>query len=350
MAIGGSAIIAHQSYWGVAREKVLGTFITATAALPFKSLKMKTMKDGKIVEQIEMNRAYSQRVEGGKKIEGDAEFLFYPMEAAPNYILQNAFGGAISSATATGDTVGSAAWTHTISIGMLDGSYSSLSFNIRKGDSVGAKNFQYNGVRVNKLSFSAEVDSALTCKASFIGMDSTSGGTDISSTLTIGAQSFPLTFVNGRISVENSLASLTTSSFWHVQKMEFGISNNLKDSSESRRIGSDTLQVLPLGMATFDLKLSMRYDTLTAYNAMINSTNLSAEFEFLGPTITGSKIRQGLKITMPNVYVQSAGDPEIGGPDEILKSDVTFHILRDATSATGYAVKAFVTNGTASYS
>lgn len=50
----------------------------------------------------------------------------------------------------------------------------------------------------------------------------------------------------------------------------------------------------------------------------------------------------------PNLRVTDAGDPEIGGSGELLSSTVTFAVLRDPTTS-GYAVRAVVTNGTASY-
>jgi hypothetical protein len=59
-----------------------------------------------------------------------------------------------------------------------------------------------------------------------------------------------LNFSDGRISVEaDSIGAVTTTSFWHVQSCEFGIANNLKSDSASRRIGTDTLDVLPPGIA-----------------------------------------------------------------------------------------------------
>ena len=93
----------------------------------------------------------------------------------------------------------------------------------------------------------------------------------------------------------------------------------------------------------------MRFDTLTAYNAMLNETQLSAQLSFQGPTITGSSLRQEIKINMPRIYINDAGDPEVGGPDEILKAEVSCTVLRDDTTSTGYAVQALVKNKTASY-
>jgi hypothetical protein len=93
----------------------------------------------------------------------------------------------------------------------------------------------------------------------------------------------------------------------------------------------------------------MRFDTMTAIEAMKAGTQLSAELEFLGSTLTGSTSKRGIKFTLPKLYIDDAGDPEIGGPDEILKSEVTFNVLKDVSSTGGYALKAEVTNLTTSY-
>lgn len=348
MAVGQGALISGLSYLAIGRETVLGTYTTCTAAQDFLSASMKTTKERKTLEQISTSRTHSQGMSLGKKIEGEIESYFYPGLPASNYVLQQAMGGAITSATATGDTAGAVSFEHTIVIGDMNLSYTSLCINLRKGDSLGGKIFQYSGVRVNELSFSAELDEAVKYSASLVAIDSTQTTNDVASALTVTAFN-PMSFVAGRVSVEGTFASLTSTSFWHVQGVEFMIANSLKADNDSRRIGSDLLQVLPAGIASFDLKLKMRFDTTTAFAAMLAATQFSVELEFLGPTLSGSVLREMLKFQMPKVFIMDAGDPEIGGPDEILSSEVTFQVLRDVTSATGYALRAIVRNATASY-
>ena len=349
MAVGQGALFAGQSYLSVGRETTLGTGVTASAGLNFISASMKTVQEGKILEQIERSRTMSQRILMGKKVEGDVEYYFRPDDNASTFILQNAMGGTITSATATSETAGGLAFTHTFNLGAMDqGGYTSLTLGMRKGPSSGGKVFQYNGCRVNEITFAAEIDDALKTTASIIGIDSTVGSTDLESTLTISAADV-LNFSSGRLSVETSFASLTTTSFWHVQSFELKVMNNLKADNEARRIGSDVLAVLPVGVQAFELKLGIRFDTTTAFDAMRAATKLSFEGEFTGPTLTGSSIKSGIKFQLPEIYVNNAGDPEIGGPDEILQSEVTFHVLRDDSSVSGYALRALVTNLKANY-
>lgn len=348
MAVGQGELVGNLSYFAVGREITYGTYATCTAGINFLSASIKTMKEVKILEEVQTSRTNSNSIQLGKTLEGELEFYFSPINSACNYLLHNAFGGgAISSATATGETSGGAGFTHTVSINNFLTTYSSLSFNVRKGQATDGKIFEYSGFRVNELTLAAEMDEALKCSVGLIGKDSTITSNDVSSALSTLTQT-PLSFVNGRFSIETTTGSLTSTSFWHVQSFEFKIANNLNSDATARRIGSDTLQVLPAGMATFELKATIRFDTTTAFDAMIAGTRLAGEFEFLGNTMGTSIIREGIKIQMPYLLISDAGDPEIGGPNEVLTSEVTFKVLRDPT-ASGYAVRALVTNNTSTY-
>jgi len=346
--IGEGSLFSGESYLALGRETVFGTGVTTTAGLEFLSAGIKTTKDSKILEQVSRNRTYDKRISLSKKIEGEVEFYYFPKLDSCNYILQNALGGAITSATATGESVGGTAFSHEIEVGSMDGTYKSLSINMRKGPATGGKVFEYSGGRINELGIVAEMEEALKMTAGLIVKDSSLTVNDVEAALTYTCAQ-PLVFTDGRFSAESTFASLTSSSYWHVQNIEFNLANNLKSENESRRIGSDTLDVLPVGIQSHEMTVSMRFDTTTAYDAMMEGTVLAAEFEFLGETITGSLIQEGLKLQFPKLYVKDAGDPEIGGPDETIVSEVTFDILRDCSSAAGYAIKAIVTNDTAAY-
>lgn len=348
MAVGEGSLMGQGSYVAVGRETTYGTYATSTAGLNFLSSSIKVIKETKILEEIQTSRTNSNFIQLGKSVTGELEYYFNPSSVACNYLLQNAFGGgAITSATATGDTVGSGTFQHTYNINDFRATYSSLSINHRKGESIGSKVFEYTGIRVNEYTITAEIDEPLLVNTAFVAKDATLTTNDVSSVLDTSAQK-PLSFVNGRFSVETSTGALTTTSFWHVQSLEFKISNNLQSDSGARRIGSDLLQVLPAGMAQFELSCQIRFDTTTAYDAMLAGTRLVGEFEFQGDTLSGSTLRESIKITMPNLRITDAGDPEIGGAGELLTSNVVFAVLRDPTTG-GYAVQAKVINKTSSY-
>ena len=137
MAVGQGSVEGYGSYLAVGRETTLGTAVTTTAALNFVSASLKTMKETKLIEQIETNRTYSKEIKLGKVIEGEIETYAYAEPNAFNYMLQNAFGGTVTSATATGETAGGAAFEHTYVIGDMNDTYKGLTLNHRKGQSSG---------------------------------------------------------------------------------------------------------------------------------------------------------------------------------------------------------------------
>lgn len=349
MPVGQGILVGNLSYLSFGREITYGTYVTGTAALNFMSASLKMTKETKVIEEIQTSRTNSNSIGLGRTVEGEVEYIFSPMNLACNYLLQNAFGGGpVTTATATGETAGGLGFQHTIDIANFSATYSSLSCNMRKGQATDGKVFEYCGLRVNELTMKAEIDEPLVMSVGLIGKDASITSNDISGSIVSTTNQVPLSFVNGRFSVETTTGSLTSTSFWHVQSFEFKVSNNLNSDAGARRIGSDTLQILPAGMAQFELKATMRFDTTTAYSAMIAGTRLAGEFEFQGDTMTTSIIKQGLKVTMPYLIIADAGDPEVGGPGDQLTSEVTFVVLRDPT-ASGYAVKAVVTNLTSTY-
>lgn len=345
MAVGDSSLFQGLSYFAVGRETTLGTYVTATAGIDFLSCSLKTQQDSKILEQVERSRTYSKQIALGKSVGGDLEFYFRAFDTAPMYLLQNAFGGTVTTSTVASETVGGGGLQHVFATGNMNQNYVSLCLNVRKGPLTTGRVFNYSGVRVNEMRISAALDEPAKMGFSFVGMDSTQLSNDIESVLTTTANQL-LSFVNARFSVEGTFASLTSTSFWHVQSVDFKLNNNLKTGNESRRIGSNLLGILPPGMQTYELSVNMRFDTTTAYAAMLAETEYGAEFEFLGNTITGSVGRQTLLVEFQKVTVKDAGDPEISGPDGILTAQVTFNVLRDE-SATGYACQATVINNLA---
>lgn len=343
--VGQNSYEGYASYLAVGRETSFGTYNTATAGLEFLAASIKTMQESKSLEQVERSRTYSKTIRLGKIIEGEIEGYAYANDLAFNYLLQNAMGGTITTAI----DVTSAAYTHTYNIGDMNNSYTSLCLNMRKGQSSGGFVYEYNGVRVNEFTFTAEIDEALKFTAALMGKDSTHTSNDVSSAISQN-QDEPLNFINGRVSVvSGTLGAATTTSFWHVQSVEFGVQNALKSEAEVRRIGSNTVDIMPVGIATLPLSLTMRFDTTTAYDGMLEDTDFAVELEFLASTLTGSSVRRGLKFKYPKCKISDAGDPEIGGPDGILVSTVVMNVLRDVSSATGYALQVEATNDTFSY-
>ena len=349
--LGSGQIQAVGSYLGVGRETTWGTYATCTAGLDFFTFSLTKKKEGKILEEMVRNssRTYMSRIQTSVMVDGEVGFYVRPQQEASNYLIQQAFGGTVSNATVSAG----ASYIHTLSIGDMvnntnsaSTAYQGLSLNARKGSSVDGKIFEYHGVRVNELTFSAEIDEALKASCAVMAKDSTTLSNDVATGLTY-SDGGPLTFCNAVVAVELTTTSLGTTNFWHVQSAEFGIVNNLKADADSRRLGSCVLDVLPPGVANYKLTLNMRFDTITAYNYLMDATKLSAQLYFEGVTLPSSTLKEYIQFNFPAIYVNSGAEPEIGGPDEILKSALEFHILCD--SATGYALQATMQNGTATY-
>jgi hypothetical protein len=347
MSVGQGSNLGGLSYIALGRETTFGTYNTCTVCLDFISSSIKQSIDSKILEQIEKSRTHTKRLQMGKNTGGDLSFYPRPLETSTGMWLQNVFGGTVTSATATGETAGGSAFQHTFEVGNWDQSYPSLCLNIRKGDSSNGKVFEYNGVRVNEMSMVFALDEPLQLDNTVICQDASQTANDVESVLTVTANPV-LSFVDGRVSVETSFASLTSTSFWHVQGGTFKLSNSMKDGAEARRIGSNVPTVLPAGIQSYELSLDIRFDTTTAFDAMVAETELAAQLDFRGATISGSIIRQGIQVNFQKLYIKDAGDPEITGPDNLLTSTVTFDVLRDE-SASGYAVQAIVYNDISSY-
>lgn len=354
MSLGANAMVGYPSYLLIGREATFKTYLTCTSQLNFTQAKFHMEKDSKTIAEITTKRTFAQRVGLGRKLDGDLSFVMASDNDACQYLLQNAFGGGatganITSATAAGDTVGAGVFEHVYSVGNFDASFTSLCLNHRKGDTSLGKVWEYCGMRVDTFSLKAKLDDVLMAQVKMVGVDASVTTNDLSGIITNVVTQTPLSFVGMRFSVEGTFNSLTTTNFWHVQSIDFSMKNGIKSDASTRRIGSDVPEVLPAGIMQPTLKVSMRFDDLTAYNAMMAQTQLSAQIAFMGDTIPGSALQQMIRLDFPKVFIKNAGDPEVGGPDQIIKSDVEFEILRDITTTTGYALKATVRNKTASY-
>src|SRR3990167_9500271 len=123
MAVGDTYLLNAFSYVAFGRETTVGTYNTCTAGLDFLNCTLKTQKDLKILEQVERSRTYSKALSLGKTVGGDLGVYWRNDQTALMYLLQNAFGGTVTSATATGETVGGASLSHIFETGAMDQSF-----------------------------------------------------------------------------------------------------------------------------------------------------------------------------------------------------------------------------------
>ena len=172
---GSTAKTVLPSYVAVGKESAWGTYASATTAMEFISCSFKTEIESQKLDSIGLNRGYTKRVQLNKNVQGSLEMNLHSVEST--MMIANALGGAI--VTTPGST---GAYVHSISAGNFDTGVSSLSFNVRKGDTTP---WHYSGGRVNVMKISAEVGEVVKASFEMIFQDSTQLTDDISGTLSI---------------------------------------------------------------------------------------------------------------------------------------------------------------------
>jgi hypothetical protein len=287
-----------------------------------------------------MSRVPSSYVSLGSKTEGEIDCYLRPENDAVNWLLHLAL--ASDTVTSTGATA--TAYTHVFSEGNYGRTCTSLSANARYGDLTNGIIKTYNGLKVNELKFSCDLKDAVRLNFGMVGMADATGAS-VATNLTYPAQEV-LTFVSGRFSIESTTTAFTTTSYWEVSKVDFALSNSLKPD-DGRAIGSMGPVRIPYGEMKISLNAEMKFTTTTAYDAMMAGTELRGQLFFEGSTISGTAVRRSVLFEFGKVQVKEGSVPEIGGPDDLLKSKVSFDVLRNI--AAGYAIKATVVNGTESY-
>jgi len=128
MSVGDGEIKTALSYIAFGRESTFKTYNTAAAGLDVLSSAFKTTKENKILEEITTTRTYAKRISTSKKIEGSIEAYAYAESTALAYLLQNAFGGTITTSVVSA----AVAFTHEFAVGNFDQANSSLCINHRK--------------------------------------------------------------------------------------------------------------------------------------------------------------------------------------------------------------------------
>ena len=334
---GSTAKSALFSYVAVGKETTYGTYASATTAIEALSCSFKTERKSEKLETMFKSRGYAKRVLLDKMVAGSLDMFLHPDESA--LILANALGGAVVS-TASGT-----AYNHSMSAGNFDTSTAilGLSFNVRKGDE---HVMRYSGGKVNSLKISGKVGEVVKMSADIIFKDSTTLSDDISTSLSVTSIA-PFTFVDGVFRYTNAEASLTSTVEEKIQGFELTISNGLKPE-DGRELGSAVLSVLPATRRTIELKITQRFDTTTTLDRHLQATIGAAELLFTGESIT-SEHGYEMRFRFPKLY-QNTADPELGGPEDILKSEISYDVVLDnPNTTTGRDIGVTVVNTRASY-
>lgn len=335
---GSSYEVAVDSYVAFFKESTFGT-MPATAATgatyaEFLSCGFRTDIEGRRLDTLG-HRGFTKRVQLNKEITGTLESHLHPIESV--MLVANAMGGSITSSSLT------SAYTHSISVGMMQTGVSSLAFNIRKGE----EPFQFVGGRVNSLKITAAVGEPIVATYDFIFKDSTIGTTDIASSQTLSSV-LPYTFVNGVFRYNSTeAAAATTTSQEEVVNFELTINNQLVSDANARALGANILSVLPPTRKSVELTTTQRFDTTTAYDRFLAATIGAIELKFSGSTIT-SEHNYDMTVRLPKVYNNSP-DPELAASTEVLISEIAWDVVADTGTTAGREIGVTVINDVASY-
>lgn len=330
MAIGDEAKLGINSYVALGKESTFGTYASATSAIEALSCTFRTDIESEKLETFGIGRSFTKRVQKNKTIAGSLEKYANSEEDPLLWLV--AMGGTLTSSSLT------SAADHSITTGDFNTGTTSLSFNVRKGDT---HTWRYSGGRINTLTLSGNVNEVVKLTAEFIFKDSTQVSDDIFSSLTITGTA-PFVYTEGTYKYANNESNAaTTTSEEKIQSFELTLNNNLE---EGRELGSNILSVLPAKRREIELTVTQRFDTTTAYNRFIQATAGAVELLFSGQSIS-AEYNNEMTIRLPNVYVNSP-DPEIGGPDEILSSEITFDVVG---TTTGRDIGVTIRNATAAY-
>jgi hypothetical protein len=336
MAVGDTAKISDQSYVAYGKETAFGTYASATTAVEVLSCSFRVDIESEKLPTLHRNRGMNKRVQTLQNVGGTA--YLHPAESV--LLVATALGGGITSATVTS----TGGFTHSIAAGNFDTTTASLSFNVRKGD---AHTWRYVGGRPNVLTISGSVGEAVKITAEMVFKDATQQSDDIANSITVSAL-LPFVYHQGSYQYNSVEGSLTSTVAEPIQSFELVISNNIVSDAAARQLGSMTPAVLPATTRDVQLTITQRWDTTTNYARFIQATMGAAQLVFTGAQIV-SGVNYKATFVMPKLYMNSP-DPEIGGPGEVLQSEITFDVLvSDDNTTTGKDIGVTFVNNTASY-
>ena len=340
MPVGSGTTLGWGALLGFGEETVLGTRVTATSFMEFRSESFaKTIEEEKL-ESLGTGRASARRVQKGVDVKGSLTYDFHPMDGIK--ILKQALMGTVTS----GQIATTGAFNHTMTVGDLSGiTQKGLSFEIKKSSDTTTA-FMFYGCRVNTFKLSAAIGQPIKTDVSFIGYDGTTGA--FATTTATYSPIRPFLFMDGTFLIDGTPASLTSTSSENIISFELQINNNLQADASARSLGTALLTALPPGRREVSLKITQRFDTTTAWDRFRLGTAASIRLRFITDvTISNAATTYSCLIDLNKVYYNSAV-PMVSGPG-ILTHDVDISSISDTVTSAGTDMTVSLTNTTTSY-
>src|SRR3990167_1203884 len=223
MAQGDFAKVGANSWVAMFPESTYGTMsLTSSANLQTLqpiSVGFQTSFDSQKLDQLSVNRGYTQRVQLNKNVGGSLETHFHPEESL--HLFVNAMGGTFTFSSITSGSLYSITagnWGTGSTIG-------SLSFAVGKGD---AHTVRYSGGVVSNLKLTAKVGEPAKLSCEMIFQDSSISSADTLTTVLSFSTIAPFTFVDGVFRYDATEASAGSSAANQpIQEFSLELENEL---------------------------------------------------------------------------------------------------------------------------
>lgn len=340
MGIGnGTPFMGYDSAIAIAKETTFGTFVTATSFLEFNSESFKFMREEIKLEAINSTRDFKKRMIGNETVEGAIEAPLNVASDAVVNIIKQAMGGSVASSS-----ISTTSYKHILNVGDMENNAStgtdpmkSLSVLVRKGDT---HEWAFSGMRVNTLTIKGEVGQPIMFSAEFIGK-----GASLTSTTPAVSYSdiLPVNFTGVEIGVADSITAATLIAECFTA-FEFTLNNNL--DGDQRCLGTRNIAVLPPVRREVSLKLSQRFDTITAYSRALANTMSAVRIILSGDTAIADATTYSMAIRLPAVYFNTSPMPEVGDAG-VLMQELEGTCMYNTAAA--YVVQMDILNATANY-
>jgi hypothetical protein len=347
MGLGGETTRqGYNSFIGIEQETAFGTQVTATAYSEFYTESLKQNREVLKLESINTTRGGIRYLHGNEVVEGSLEMDLQADSDAQMWIIKQAFGGTVGISVISAGS----SYIHTFNIGDMENNagtstatdVKSLTISKQVGDTSTAQ-WHFLGCRVNTLNINGEVGQPIKMSADIIGRTATQ--TSEVHTVAFPAND-PLHFTGISITTGDTTTSLTQTS---CIGFEFSLNNNLVNDNNTRELGSRLLKQLPPTNLEITTKLTMRFDTSTAYDNFMSEKPMSIKILMdSGVTIgAAGSSTYSMHIDIPKGYYDANPMPEVGEKGVIVQ-ELEFTAIRENTISS-YLCQMQVNNATANY-
>ena len=340
MTIGADARLGYDSALGIADESTYGTANTSAALGGFIKFNSEGLKENiteVLIPTINTTRAYIDRFQANVEVSGPVEYPLHHTDGLK--FIKHVMGGTITTAT-NGVNL---SYTHNI---IPDDNLTpianivtatSLTIAVRRGSD---QNRQYAGIKVNQMTISGKIGQTVQCTVDLIGQKSATIATISANSPTFTA-GLPFTFKDVHFYEAASIGALTTTSGEQmITGFDLVVNNNIAAGDEVRRLGTNTVALLPPGgMKDITLNVMQRNDTTTALNNFLNGTP-SAILIVMDNGVTigaAGSSTYSMRIELPKCYYNE-NESNVGGAG-ILTKTIPLRCISDSTTGNDITIR-----------